>query len=353
MMRHSFFYTKKSAKTVSILLFFALTILICQKSTASENYLTERRAYLVRTIQRHIYNDNYTQAYQIADSLLAIDADDPLGYLFQAAVYLGEMTNAEQNLFPISFNQMIDTTIMIGQQNILHVDSTTAAWNFLAIGHAHAYRSLYESRFGSLTSALKHGFSAKSAYHDGLKYDSTVYDLYGGLGMYHYWKTVKAGFLRWVGIFKDDKQKGIEELYLTIDSSEVSADAAWSSLIWISLEEKQFDTATTIATKMYQKYPEGTTFLWALGKIYFQSKQYDKSIEVFSLLYDKLMVTRTNYFNIIECEFYIYQAYKILGEEVLAKETAKRFMYYVNDAPMEIRKKQKDKIKKLVKAATN
>ena len=89
----------------------------------------------------------------------------------------------------------------------------------LYLGHQAAYRSLYEARFGSRFSALTYGLKAKGFYRDGLAADSALYDLYLGLGSYHYWKSAKAGILRTAGIFNDDKEKGISEIRKAIDSS--------------------------------------------------------------------------------------------------------------------------------------
>lgn len=319
----------------------------------AEKYLTDTKKEIINRIQTDIYLDDFQTAHDYSDSLISLDNNDPIGYLFKAAIYLSEMIDAEENLYPALFKNFIDTTISLGEKNIPAVDSNSAAWNCLAVGHARAYRSLYESRFGSKTSALKNGFKSKSAYQKGLHYDSSVYDLYGGLGMYHYWKSAKAGFLRSLHIFNDDRRKGIDELYLTIDSSEISADAAWSSLIWIYIDKKQFDTAAVIAQTMYQKYPEGTTFLWALAQIYYQSEQFDKAVETYQFLLEKLTANPKNYFNIVECEYKIYEANIKNNNMVDAKRTARRFMNNVNKIPLKTRERQKDKIKVLVKGVNS
>lgn len=335
-----------------IVLVFLITLISFQNSNSSQKYLTQSKKEFIKEIQSNIYLDNFITAHIYADSLMANDSTDPIGVLFKAAVFISKMAYEEDDIYTDQFNKFIDSSMLLAEINIKKADSNIVAWNYLCIGHAYAYRSVYESRFGSLSSAIKNGFNAKSAYENGLDFDSSVYDLYGGLGMYHYWKSAKAGFLRWIHVFNDDKEKGIDELYLAIDSSEVSKEVAMSSLIWIYLDAKQYDTAIVIAQNMYNKYPDGNTFLWAMAKIYFQSAQYEKSIEVFQMLYDKLMRLHTNYFNIVESEHYIYLAYKQSNDKIKAHEIAKRFMYYVNKIPMNIRERQKEKINELVKEAT-
>ena len=352
MKKHSFFKIMKNQSNLTIFIFVSLCICIVP-TYASESYLTETKKESAKIIQTHIYQDNYTEAKIVADSLIAKDINDPIGYIFKAAVLLGEMTDREDNLYPIEFNDMIDKTMSLVDEKINGTDSNLVALYYLFQGHAYAYISMYESRFGSMTSALKNGFKAKSSYENGLSFDSSVYDLYGGLGMYHYWKSAKAGFLRWIHVVNDDKQKGIDELHLAIDSSAISSDAAKASLIWIYLDNDNYDTALVMAQDMYKKYPDGKTFLWAIARINYASGNYEKAIEVYQLLYDKLKLNRLNYYNILESEFQIYSAYLELGNEEKAKEIAKRCLYYVNKVPMDIRDRQRDKIEKLVKAATS
>ena len=48
-------------------------------------------------------------------------------------------------------------------------------------------------------------------------------------------------------IFSNDKQKGIQELYLTVDSSRISAATARNALIYIWLDQDEYDSVITIS----------------------------------------------------------------------------------------------------------
>ena len=328
-----------------------LSFLITNSAWCESDYLTDVKKQRVLHIQENIYLDDFQSAFVDADSLILLYPDDPIGYLFKASVMLGEMVDSEEELTPAFFKHLIDTTIILSEQKIQSLDSNRQAWMYLWIGHARAYRSLYESRFGSFTQALKNGFKAKSAYENGLKSDSSLFDLYGGLGMYHYWKSAKAGFLRWIHVFKNDKQKGIDELYLTIDSSLISADAAKCALVWIYIDKNEYKTAIDLSDELLEKYKNGRTFLWAQGKVYYKDESYHKSIKIYQRIKNQLMQNGNNYYNIIETDFRMYESYKKLGLEQEASESAKQIYEYLNKIPESTKKRQKGKINSLVKAA--
>ena len=246
--------------------FYALVIIILfgLRNFASE-YISSDKKESALKIQTEIFNDNFDKAKELSEKLLLEYPDDPIGYLFQAATYLAEMTDAEANLYQIEFLNSIDSVLHKTNAQINNSDSALSAWMYLWQGHAHAYRSLWESRFGSFSGALKQGFNAKSSYENGLQYDSSLYDLYGGIGMYHYWKSAKTGILRWLGIFKNEKQKGIDELYLTKDSSILSQATAANALIWIWLDKKEYDSVIVGCLKMLNSFPEGKLDVWTIS----------------------------------------------------------------------------------------
>lgn len=310
----------------------------------ADEYLTETKKELILTAQEYLFNDNFMLAREVLDSLIRSNPDDPIGYLYKAAVYLGEMTDTEKNLFPDHFKRLIDTAAVLAEKNIDPAQPTYSAWMYLCLGHSSAYKSLWESRFGSFTSALKYGLKAKSAYADGLAFDSTVFDLYGGLGMYHYWKSVKAGFLRWIGIFKNDKQKGIDELYLTMDSSIISKDIAHNALIWIWLDKKEYDSVIVICNEMLNIYPYGKMFLWPLARAYFKKKIYHKSLEIYLLLKKKILISPGNYFNLVECDYNLHRCYKEMKRDEKAKQIALELVDYYEKIPPKIRWRQRSKI---------
>lgn len=310
----------------------------------------EKQRVLLRA-QEFSLNDRFDSAHYQLDSLMQSLPDDPAGYLYKAAVYLAQMTDAEQDLYSNEFKALIDTVIVLTGSPGLNAGPRETAWMRLWEGHARAYRSLRESRFGSFTSALKQAFEARSCYEDGLEADSTLYDLYGGLGMFHYWKSAKAGFLRWIGLFKNEKDRGIAELRLAVDSSIISSQMARNALIWIWLDRGEYDSVVAACSEAVERFPHGKLFLWPLAEAYFKCERYDLAAQTYLALRDKLMLSPGNYYNVIECDYNLNRCYDKMELDTMAIEAARRVNAYYDSLGDKIKRRQRSKLDYLRRVA--
>ncbi|UCG61782.1 MAG: hypothetical protein JSV52_00385 [Candidatus Zixiibacteriota bacterium] len=321
-----------------------LGVLVASDQNTDE-YLTSDKRSRLMAAQEQMLNGEFASAQAILDSLVSDYPDDPLGYMYKAAVYMAEMTDAEENLYPHEFKTLIDATVSLSSVGLEKADSPhEVAWMKLSEGHAHANNALWESRFGSFTSALKQAFEARSCYEDGLSADITLYDLYAGLGMFHYWKSAKAGVLRWIGLFKNEKDKGIAELRLAVDSSLVSSQMARNALIWIWLDKKEYDSVVTICQAMLEKFPHGKVYLWPLAEAYFKTERYDLAAETYQALRKKLAESPGNYRNLIECDYNLNRCYDKLDLDELAILAARPVEDYYNLIPDDTKRRQRSKL---------
>ncbi|MEW6412013.1 MAG: hypothetical protein AB1483_06000 [Candidatus Zixiibacteriota bacterium] len=321
-----------------------LAITVVGSSVRADDYMTDEKQQFLISAQSHLLNDRFDSAQKTLDSLVGMDSADPIGYLFKAAVYLARMTDAEEELDSDEFRRLADTSISLAEIRLVDASGRQAAWMYLWLGHAKAYRSLWESRFGSFTSALKLALNARSDYEKGFESDSTLYDLYGGLGMYHYWKSAKAGILRWLQIFKNDREKGVDELYLAVDSSIISRHPARNALIWIWLDMDKYDSVVTICEEMLGQFPDGKLFLWPLAEALYEKKNYDGAIEVYLRLRGKLAVSPGNYYNLVECDYNLNRCFDRLDREKDAIEAARRVEDYYDLIPDKTKRRQRSKL---------
>jgi hypothetical protein len=257
---------------------------------------------------------------------------------------MAEMTAAEEAIHRDEFGVLLDTIEMLANRQMPTAGAPRRAWMHLCAGHARAYRSLYEARFGSFIKAVKSGMSARAAYQQGLDNDSSVYDLYFGLGSYHYWKSARAGFLKWLLLFKNEKEKGIAELHLAADSGVVFSDAAHSALIWVWLNEKIYDSAIVAAEVMHRRFPEGRSFLWPLAQALVEDKQYRRALDIYRELRTTLTADPGNYYNLIQCDYlmaYCLEQMRLTGE---AAEVAHRLQDYEDSIPDRTRRRQRSRL---------
>ncbi len=265
-------------------------------------------------------NGDYKAAYEIVNRLGAKDKSDPIGYIFRAAVLQAEMIESEEDSPGDRFKALCDSTVLLSEEKLENCTTSDSALYYLFIGHQDAYRALWEARFGSKLSALKYGFKARNQYQKGLEVDSTLYDLYLGIGSFHYWKSVKSGFLRTVGIFKDEREIGIHEILLAADSSLFSREAAHSAMIWIMLNEESYDEAIALAETMFRKYPNGNSLLWPIAEAYYKEEKYDEAAKMYEYILNRLLSSPGNYYNIIESSYLLCQSLEKAGKSERIKK---------------------------------
>jgi hypothetical protein len=245
---------------------------------------------------------------------------------------------------PERSSQKCPTVNVITERVLDTCDNATAAWMYLWRGHACAYRSLYEAKFGSSLTALKLGMSSIDEYENGRRKDSALVDLYMGIGSYHYWKSAKAGMLRWFGFFKDEKEKGMDELRQAAESSLLHRELARSALIWIWIDRKEYDSAAALTGEFVRKYPEGRTFLWPVAQARFRQNDYRAAAAAFINLRGRLDESPGNYYNLIECDWHLAQCFKWLAAEDDLRAVVAHFRTYEDRIPRETRRRQSAKI---------
>ncbi len=321
-------------------LFFFLSPLLTVFSKTPDSAASD----FIFTVQEQLFNDRFDSARTLCDSFIKIHSTSPVGYLFKAGTLLGDMSDREEAPFSLELRNLVDTVIALCDKGLKTGTGADAAYYYLWRGHAHVYRSLFESRFGSVTSAIKNGFRAHDDYRSGLKQDSPLYDLYFGMGNYHYWKSVKAGILRTIGIVSNDIEKGTEEIHLAIDSGRYFGEAARNSLIWIYLNEKKYDSVIALAELALIKCPESRTLRWPLAEAYFEKEDFEKSAELYKYLSDYFNQNQGNYFNLIECNYKLYLCLKKLKWDDRAEELLESVSNYRSQVPRSTQRRQLAKL---------
>lgn len=298
-------------------------------------------------IQQALFNDRFEEALTLCSLVIQNNPDHPAGYSFMAATQMARMTDNEENIYGEQFEKLIDTTITISQMILENQSPSQKAWTYLWMGNAHAYQALYDSRFGSFYGAIKSGMRAKDSFQAGRDIDSTNQDLLVGLGSYHYWKSAKAGILRWIGIFKNQKQQGINELRIAFDSATLFSEAARRAMVWIWLNEKEYDSVIVSTKELSECYPEGKAVLWPMAEALVELERYPEAIDVYKTLRSRLAQNPGNFFNLIECDYLLCETFKKLSQDNKAIGVAGNLNEYAALIPEDIRKRQKKRLKYL------
>jgi tetratricopeptide (TPR) repeat protein len=322
----------------------AAVLLSAPTSVAGERFSSDIKVCLHR-VSADVYNDRFDSAVAVLDSMQNHNGPSPVCRLFRAITYQAQMMAAESDFLKDDFFALLDSLQDDGDSILAGGgDSALAYW---LIGNSHAFRSLFLGRGGNILGALRHGLAARSAYTKGYDIDPRFHDIALGLGSYRYWKSVKTAAINWTPLFKNERQAGIDLLRLAADSAEISADAAKSALIWVYINEKRYIEAIRLARQMRREYPDGLTFLWALGEAYRKFGDVRGAAHIYEEILDRLQTKPGNYYNIIEAADYLCQCYRQTADEnteIHARLAELKREIADMPIPKDTRKRQRDKL---------
>lgn len=285
--------------------------------------------------------EQFDSARTVFAAMVERDSLDHAAMLYLAGVDHAEMMDREEFDKKDQFERTVEKAIALAER--ARRKSGQEAWALLTIGNAHAYTASLEAKGGSWWTAMRRGLKAKGAYLDALKFDPRLYDSYLGLGTYHYWKSAKTEFINWLPFVGDNKDDGIEELQLAVDSSLFSNDLALNSLIWINLERKQPESALLCAETLHTKYPNSRLVRWGMAFSNYSAGKFAAALRYFGEIATSLESDSTqNYFNLIECRFHRAKIFLSVNDSSMAKQEFEKLLAY--PAGVEVKKRQKGKI---------
>ena len=289
-------------------------------------------------------NELYLYAENKFKQIVNSDSQNPAGYFFLGALYQAEMMDYEGAFKEEEFYTTLETSIRLAKKRIKAGNETS--WDYLYLGNSYGYLGVYKARKGSWWSAFRNALKAKSAFKKAVDLDSTLYDAYVGLGSYHYWTSHFTKTFAWLPFFADERKRGIREIKLASEKSLFSRTAALNALIWIYIKEKDYPKAIELAMNLQKEYPDGKIFLWALATAYYEKYDWDKAIEYYNLIQNKLKNNPAeNYYNLIECHYRIADSYFNSGDFAECIRVCKEGLSYNLDT--RTRERQKDKLNKL------
>ena len=138
---------------------------------------------------------------------------------------------------------------------------------------------------GDTWGAIKDGRKAHKLLHKAVKGDSTLYDAYYGLGMYHFWKSKKAHtvikYFGWLFRIKDERERGIRELYTAMDKGSYARFPAMRALFSILIEENRNDELISLTREYVKSFPDDLFHKWFLGIAYIRKKKWQQSLATY------------------------------------------------------------------------
>jgi tetratricopeptide (TPR) repeat protein len=248
----------------------------------------------------YVFADSFERAREVTNAFNDTFPGQPLYHLLIASVAHSQMMDGEnfsnEKEFMTNVEYCLDALERWVEQN------PNDPWGHFFMGSALGYKSIWQGQKGSWLKSLLSGLKAKGKFADALRLDPHLYDCYTGIGAYHYWSSVK---LRKIFPFlSDDRQKGLGELKLAMDSSHISHEAAAIGYGWALLNERKYSDALKVAWALNDSTGGARNALWLLGGIYWGKGDLKNAAENYGKLIKSLeRAGEQNYYNLIYCRY--------------------------------------------------
>jgi tetratricopeptide (TPR) repeat protein len=183
---------KKSSKISVKIYFYILIFFLTVPSIISSQSLPGAQ---VLNGLNEAYNFDWQNAKKIFTNLIEKYPDDPRGYHYLARVYSWFYLSGKNKTDYRKFVDYSDTTI--DKINDQLKDKPENPNLLYLLGSAYTYRAIVFAKAGNYLDAIWATKKSASYLSEALKYDSTKYDAYLGLGLYNFAIGQVPGAFRW------------------------------------------------------------------------------------------------------------------------------------------------------------
>jgi len=232
-----------------------------------------------------LFRDDFTGAMGKFDSLCVIEPENPFGYFCKAFSYDLIMDEYRTLKFMDEFNEAARNAKE--KAEILEKKENPSAEVYLFSGGAIGIRGVRRAMLGDWFGAFRDALKAADKVENCLKIDSTLYDAYLGLGTYHYWKSVKTKILWWLPFIGDEREKGIEEIKISMRRGKFTEIPGKLGLLRVYIEEKDFGEVLKITDELIKRN-NNLHPLWFKGYAYVYFEEWERTIDLYNEILRRL-----------------------------------------------------------------
>jgi tetratricopeptide (TPR) repeat protein len=251
-----------------------------------------------------VHRDSATEAVEEFKKLIEICPNDPIGYFYVSATLQTMMDDYRNYSQQEEFNKYMDLAIKTAEEKKKQANLT--AHDYLYLGGAVGYRGIHKALTGNWMGAFVDGLKGKGYLEDALKMNPEFYDVYYGLGSYHFWKSLKSKIFWWLPFVADNRQMGIDMIKLAIEKGRYAIEDAKFALVRIWVENKEYDKAFPQIEMLRQTYGNRPFLLWFLAQAQRETKMYDGAVNTYQTLLEAL--TSSPYYHPageVECRYFM------------------------------------------------
>ncbi len=214
-----------------------------------------------------VYEDRFAESIALFDSLQIHHPEHPAPYFYKAAAYQTWMTSFRFNKYQKEHEENVQLAIEAG--DALLKQNQDDPWLNFYIGASYGYRAFFKLRSYNFIGAYRDGTKGIKNFKIALEKDSELYDVYLGLGSYHYWRTARSNFIRVIAFWMRDKRElGLRQMQFSIDHGRYCPAEASLVLVTALYDYEKYDEAiATLQDFMRSSDVQVTSSWYMLGRL--------------------------------------------------------------------------------------
>jgi tetratricopeptide (TPR) repeat protein len=226
----------------------------------------------------------FDKAVKTFDQMIEMEPENPRAHFLKSATYFwmysADMHNEELGE---EFKNLSYKAVEVAEARLEKDEDDIDAMFYL--GGAYGSLGRYYGIKKSYLNAYWYGKKGVNILEDVVELDSTYYDAYLGLGIYHYLADVLPRFVKVLSFIlgiDGDREQGIRELKLVSEKGVYTKSEAMFFLGAIYVyRERDYNKAMHIWDELLEKYPGNPGVLIHLGATYSRMGKCDQAMEVY------------------------------------------------------------------------
>ncbi len=267
-----------------------------------------------------VYQERFEECIAVIDSLQKALPQHPGPYFYKAAVLQTWMAVYRFNHFLDDVDRNVEKVIQLCNKSLeINPDN---AWTYFYLGGAYGYRAFAKMRGYNWIGAYLDGIKGLNNLKITLKKDPRMYDVYLGLGSYHYWRTARSKFIRIFAFWwSDERDLGIKQYLFSMKHGRYSQMESAVTLLSVYFDYHKYDDMADLLNTIENNSDINSIYVKYLhGRLAAKRNNWPVVLNLFKDIYAKLKNYKYQSVGFqVECQYWIALSYHNLGQDKKAR----------------------------------
>lgn len=212
---------------------------------------------------RLVHMDRYDEAFAMYAEVQKVVPNHPASYFFVGASLQWIAFDYMNYDLDGAFFSNMNKTVALSQAMVNKKPDDP--WALFYLGGGYGFMGLTSIRYGNWLKAFFDGMTGYKYMMKALDLKPDLYDVYYGLGQFHYWRSKKAAVIR-AFTSQDEMKQGIDELMLAAKKGYFTVHETKNALISIYIEENDIPKTMALLADTMAVFPDYLFSFWALAQ---------------------------------------------------------------------------------------